>query len=540
MRPEQSQTTVRPRPTRRARRAGRGRRRSPRRPHRTAAPGPGRGPAAGAGAGSGSGCRVHRRRLGGLARGPARARGSGPACCGAVGGRCPACSAAFWAAAARPRCAPARPGARGASSTLTSSSSRELGDQRGLLARRRCGLGVGRAAASWAAVAGLRASSSARPLRLGGLGLLARDGRPASRRRGSRRAARPSRPRRSGASRAARHASRPSASRIAESAAELGRQLVAVATTRRGRRRGAGRASARRVGARRPRGARLARPGRAPVAGAVEGLGGLGGRDRAWRAAGWRRRARPARRPRRRRARGRRTARRWTSCCSARRRRRPRGGRSRPPARDQDQREPRRHQGSVSRERTSDPWTPAHDSEFGSLRRHRRAPRHANALKSRKKRNLKNLRSHRRVGLTNYIGCNSVAAARRPAPSRSWSSGASRGRAVELLAAGDAAEVEGDEGDRDAGDVVGDVVPAEVEGGDHGEAEVDPEDHFRIIERSVYCTISATSRVMRSAGWRSRPPSSRRLEPSLQRTPCRGVDQRVHQVRWCGCAARSL
>ena len=49
---------------------------------------------------------------------------------------------------------------------------------------------------------------------------------------------------------------------------------------------------------------------------------------------------------------------------------------------------------------------------------------------------------------------------------------------VELLAAGDAADVERHERDHHAGDVVGDVVPAEVEGGDDGEAEVDPEDDW--------------------------------------------------------------
>src|SRR5690349_11964821 len=47
---------------------------------------------------------------------------------------------------------------------------------------------------------------------------------------------------------------------------------------------------------------------------------------------------------------------------------------------------------------------------------------------------------------------------------------------VELLPAREPAEPEGEEGDHDAGEVVGDVVPAEVEGRDDGDGEVGPED----------------------------------------------------------------
>ena len=46
---------------------------------------------------------------------------------------------------------------------------------------------------------------------------------------------------------------------------------------------------------------------------------------------------------------------------------------------------------------------------------------------------------------------------------------------IELLPAREPAEPEGEEGDDDAGEVVGDVVPAEVEGRDDGDGEVGPE-----------------------------------------------------------------
>ena len=48
---------------------------------------------------------------------------------------------------------------------------------------------------------------------------------------------------------------------------------------------------------------------------------------------------------------------------------------------------------------------------------------------------------------------------------------------VELLAGRDAAEVERDERDQRAGDVVGDVVPAEVRRREHREPHVDPQGH---------------------------------------------------------------
>src|SRR5215203_3604458 len=91
---------------------------------------------------------------------------------------------------------------------------------------------------------------------------------------------------------------------------------------------------------------------------------------------------------------------------------------------------------------------------------------HASALKSQKEQLSQNCHYSSACRLDELHSCNFFALALRH---RLTMPG-------ERLVARPGADVEGDQRDGDPGDVVGDVVPAEVQGGDAGQAGVDPED----------------------------------------------------------------